>query len=176
MDRDLAGRIVLAADADRQELERELHDGPQQDLVALVVNVQIARRQSIGDPALLDEIAGDAQRALDALRRLAARISPPLAGAAGLAAALRAAADDPVEIDVDLSDACPPEIVRAAYFCCVALHGTSVTVRDDESALVFEVAGVDMDVANVRDRVEALGGELALAHDRVGGRLPFSAG
>ena len=174
MERELAGRLVLAADEERQELERRLHDGPQQDLVALIVNLQIVQRQLGADP-LLDEVAHDAQRALDALRKLAARLSPPLAGAAGLAAALRQAADGPVEIHVDVSDACPPEIVRAAYLCCVALHGTTVRVHEDNAALVFEVAGVgpDQDVTPVRDRVEALGGELAYEPARVTGRLPF---
>jgi signal transduction histidine kinase len=175
MERELAGRLVLAADEERQELERRLHDGPQQDLVALIVNLQIARRQAGADALLLDEIARDAQRALDALRNLAARLSPPLAGAAGLAAALRSAADRPVEINVDLSDACPAEIVRAAYFCCVALRGTSVRVHEEDGALVFQVGGVDprQDLTNVRDRVEALGGELMLESAQVRGRLPF---
>ena len=167
-------RLVLAADEERRRIERELHDGPQQDLVALIVNLQIVRRRAGADP-LLDEIARDAQRALDALRTLSARISPPLGGAAGLAAALRSTADGPMEVHVDLSDASPAEIVRAAYFCCVALHGTTVRIHEDDAALVLEVGGVDpeQDVTHVRDRVEALGGELAYEPARVTGRLPF---
>ena len=167
-------RLVLAADEERQQIERELHDGPQQDLVALIVNLQLARRKAGANP-LLDEIARDAQRALDALRKLSARLSPPLAGAAGLAAALRSTADGPVEVHVDLSEACPAEILRAAYFCCVGLHGTSVRVHEEDAALVFEVAGVDpeQDVTRVRDRVEALGGELTHGPAGVTGRLPL---
>ena len=126
-------RLVLAADEERRRIERELHDGPQQDLVALIVNLQIVRRRAGADP-LLDEIARDAQRALDALRTLSARISPPLGGAAGLAAALRSTADGPMEVHVDLSDASPAEIVRAAYFCCVALHGTTVRIQSSRLA------------------------------------------
>jgi signal transduction histidine kinase len=174
MDAESRRRLVLAADEERQQLERELHDGPQQDLVALIVNLQIARRQAGADP-LLEEIAGDAQRTLDALRKLAARIAPPLVGASGLAAALRSAADGPTKVHVALSDACPAEIARAAYFCIVALQGTAVTVREEDAALVFEVGGVDpgQDATHVQDRVEGLGGELAVEPGRVRGRLPF---
>jgi signal transduction histidine kinase len=174
MEPDLARRLVLAADEERQQLERELHDGPQQDLVALIVNLQIARRQAGTDPPL-DEVARGAQRALDALRKLAARLSPPLGGAAGLAAALRSAADGPVEIHVDVSDGCPAEIARAAFFCCVALRGSTVTVREEDAALIFEVGGVDVeqDVTHVQDRVEALGGELTREPAGITGRLPF---
>src|SRR5918994_4034865 len=89
-------RLVLAADADRRRIERELHDGAQQDLVALAVNLQHARGLVDSDPAaagvLVDEMRRDVQEALDRLRALAQRIHPPQLQAGGVPAALGSAA------------------------------------------------------------------------------------
>ena len=89
-------RLVLAADADRRRIERELHDGAQQDLVGLAVKLQQARGLVDSDPAaagvLVDEMRGDVQESLDRLRSLAQRIHPPQLEAGGLPAALRSAA------------------------------------------------------------------------------------
>ena len=89
-------RLVLAADADRRRIERELHDGAQQDLVGLAVKLQQARGLVDSDPAaagvLVDEMRGDVQESLDRLRALAQRIYPPQLEAGGLPAALRSAA------------------------------------------------------------------------------------
>ena len=89
-------RLVLAAAADRGRIERELHDGPQQRLVALAVELQQARRLVDVHPAaagvLIDEMSGQLQEAVDALRALAHRIHPPLLEAGGLRAALRTTA------------------------------------------------------------------------------------
>jgi len=80
---------MLAADADRSRIERALHDGVQQHLVALAVNLQLAGRLSDSDPpaakTLLDEIARDVQQALDEAAQLAQWIYPPLLEADGLA-------------------------------------------------------------------------------------------
>ena len=80
-------RLVLAADADRRRIERELHDGPQQHLVALAVNLQLTRRLVDVDPAaaraLLEEMGRDVQEALEGARKLAHRIYPPLLEAGG---------------------------------------------------------------------------------------------
>ena len=87
---------MLAADDDRRRIERELHDGVQQHLVALAVNLQLASGLTEADPAaakaLLDEMKHDVQRALEEAARLAQRIHPPLLEASSLAASLRAAA------------------------------------------------------------------------------------
>src|SRR5947208_3534114 len=92
----LERRLVLAADADRRRIERELHDGVQQDLVGLVVNLQQARRLLVTDPAaaaaLVDEMRREAHEALDRSRALGQRIHPSQLEAGGLVAALRAAA------------------------------------------------------------------------------------
>ena len=173
-------RTALADDAERRGLERELHDGTQQHLVTLAVNIQLARELVQRDPGaaveLLDDMGRVVQRALEETVRLAQRIYPPLLVAGGLAAALRAAAmaaGTPTEIsasNVQLS----PETAGAVYFCWLdALTSTStsddrlatVAVSADDGAATFELGGsaasVPDDVlARMRDRVEALGGRL----------------
>jgi signal transduction histidine kinase len=177
-------RTALAHDAERRSLERELHDGTQQHLVTLAVNIQLARELVQRDPGaaveLLDDMGRVVQRALEETVRLAQRIYPPLLEAGGLAAALRAAAmaaDTQTEIsasNVRLS----PETAGAVYFCWLdALTSTStststsdarlatVAVSADDGAATFELGGsaasVSDDVlARMRDRVEALGGKL----------------
>jgi signal transduction histidine kinase len=127
----------------RKRLERDLHDGVQQDLVAIVVKLQLARRLAETDPAaaatLLDEIRNDAQSALDGTRALAARIYPPLLDSAGLRAALRTAAPE-ATVDVDLGDDCPEEVAAAAYFACIeALPASEIAIRRQGDALAWTV-------------------------------------
>ncbi len=189
-------RLVLGADADRRLIERDLHDGPQQQLVALAVNLQLARQLVDTDPgaakALLDELGRDVRQALDETGKLAHRIYPPLLESGGLAAALRAAAVStgiPTRIEVTAEEGYPPEIAGAVYFCCLdvlerAADGAraSVTVRDEVDALVFEVGADSADTAataDLRDRIEALGGSLSVLTEpgggiRVSGSLPVS--
>lgn len=194
-------RLVVAADADRRKIERELHDGPQQELVAVAVKLQLVSRLVQDDPtaatALLDEMRREVREALDGTRALANRIYPPLLEAGGLGVALRsAAASIGVSTRVDMAaGAYAPEVAGTVYFCCVeALErigpggSSTVTVREDEGALVFEVvedgAGseavfADWDLARLRDRVEALGGRLTVVSEsghgtRVSGSLPLS--
>jgi signal transduction histidine kinase len=127
----------------RKRIERDLHDGVQQDLVAIVVKLQLARRLAETDraaaAALLDEIRGDAQAALEATRALAARIYPPLLDSVGLKAALRAAAPE-ATVDVDLGDECPEAIAAAAYFACLdLLPASAISIRREGDAVSFEV-------------------------------------
>ena len=88
-------RIVAAGDAERRKLERNLHDGAQQHLVALAVKIRLARDAVEDDPAdavaMLDEVKSDVQDAIQELRALAHGIFPPLLVSGGLAEALRAA-------------------------------------------------------------------------------------
>jgi signal transduction histidine kinase len=195
-------RLVLAADADRRALERYLHDGPQQHLVALAVNLQLVRRLADADPvaakALLDELERDVQEAVDETVELARRIYPPLLEAGGLAAALRAAAVSvgiPTRIAVAADTSYPPEVAGAVYFCCLEVleragdgARAAITVRSEEAVLLFEVvedgAGSPVPTADgsldrLRDRVEALGGELEVQSEpgrgtRVTGSLPLT--
>jgi signal transduction histidine kinase len=194
-------RLVVAADADRRRIERELHDGPQQHLVALAVNLQLARQVADPNPAavkaLLDEMGRDVQHALEEVGKLAHRIYPPLLEAGGLAAALRTAAVSigvPTRIDVAADAGYPPEVAGAVYFCCLEVleragdgARATVAVRPEEGALVFEVCdgtgsettGSSGVLSRLRDRVEALGGELTIQTGpgrgtRVSGSLPLS--
>jgi signal transduction histidine kinase len=196
-------RLVLAADADRRRIERELHDGPQQHLVALAVNLQLARRIADQDPAataaLLDEMGRDVQEALDGTRKLAELIYPPLLESGGLGVALRSAADSAgIQTSVYVAPgAYPAEVAGTVYFCCVeALERmgrgahSAITVREEEGALVFDVVGggagsdaatAEGHLSRLRDRLEALGGGLNIASEpgggaRVSGSLPLPEG
>src|SRR5882757_4643977 len=185
-----AARLVAAADAERRTFERKLHDGVQQELVALVVNLQLARELCATDPnaagALLDQVGRDTRIALDGLRRLATEIYPPLLDAVGLVVALRSAAADAgivARIDADVISGWGPEVVTTVYFCCLealqnaAQHAgsgakTTVSVHREEAAVVFEVADdgdgfaqsqpTEGGLRRIVDRVAALGGRLEI--------------
>lgn len=170
-------RLVLAADADRRSIERELHNGVQQHLVALAVNVQRAGRLATTDPpaakTLLEQMERDAREALEVTAQLAQRIYPPLLEPRGLAAALRAAAAAAgvvASVDVAAGASYPPEDAASVYACwqdalqAVEAERATITVRDDAAALVVQIvegggrAGGGLE--RLRDRVEALGGRL----------------
>lgn len=197
-------RLVLAADDDRRRIERDVHEGVQQHLVALAVNLQLAGGLTDDDPAaaktLLAEIGRDVEQALDETTQLAQRIYPPLLHGRGLAAALRSAAAGagiPVRVDVAAAASSPPEAVATVYFCCLELlehagagAGATVTVREEEGALAFEVVVDGADAATaadhfgpaldrLRDRLEALGGRLTVRSEPgrgigVAGSVPLS--
>ena len=193
-------RLVLAADADRRRIERELHDGAQQDLVGLAVKLQQARGLVDSDPAaasvLVDEMRGDVQESLDRLRSLAQRIHPPQLEAGGLPAALRSAAASAgvrVRIDVGANGGYPEEVSATVYLCVVAaferlVTGTSavIGIREQNGTVAFEIvaedarADLDAHLAAIRDRVEALGGRLTITAvsgggTRIAGSLPTRA-
>jgi signal transduction histidine kinase len=182
-------RIVAASDQARRQIERNLHDGAQQHLVALAVNVRLARQLADADPEqaklILDELGGELQDAVQELRELAHGIYPPLLMDQGLTAALRAAAGRStldVEVEVETSSRFAPDVEAAVYFCCLealqnaAKHAgadahVTVQLREDEGKLVFEVAddGAGFDPAgraggagftNMNDRLGAMGGAL----------------
>jgi signal transduction histidine kinase len=183
-------RLVVAADADRRALERQLHDGVQQQLAAIAVNLQLAgglcETDTTAARALLDEIRRDARDALEGLRRLAAELYPPLLDAAGLVVALRSAGADAGIVTHVEAEALPqgrPELAPTVYFCCLealrnaALHaGTGakarVSIGVEEGALVFEIADDGCGfvtgqpskggLRRIGDRVAALGGRLEI--------------
>jgi signal transduction histidine kinase len=183
-------RIVAASDAARRQIERNLHDGAQQHLVALAVNVRLARKLAETDLdasfELLDQLGLDLQDAVQELRSLAHGIYPPLLIDRGLEEALRAAAGRaalPTDVEATEIGRYSPETEAAAYFCCMealqnagkhAGEGSSAKVRiwEEGDRLFFEVAdtgaGFDMKGAagkgagfvNMSDRVGAVGGIL----------------
>jgi signal transduction histidine kinase len=159
-------RLVLAADAERRRIERELHEGVQQQLVALAVKVQLARASTSSEA--LDEIAHDVDRAIADLRRLAERIRPPLVESGGFTSAVRsAAASSPGSIEIAADFGCAPELAGTLYACCVEAleRGMTISLRVDGGTLVFEIveAADRSDVVEgIRDRVEAIGGKVVV--------------
>lgn len=181
-------RVVVAADAARRKIERDLHDGAQQQLVALAVNLRLARDLVSEDPGttteMLDELAANLKDAIAELRNLAHGIYPPLLVDSGLPEALRAAAArSPLDVGVETAGIgrYPGEIEAAVYFCCLealqnaAKHApgshVTVSVREETDGLLFEVAddgpGFDPGArdrghgfANMSDRLGAVGGRV----------------
>jgi signal transduction histidine kinase len=190
-------RLVLAAQDDRRAIERDLHDGVYQHLVALAVNLQLAGQAADSDPAaaktLLEEMGRDVQQALDETALLAQRVYPTTLEADDLAALLRAAASNAgvrASVDVAAGSNYPPEVGMTVYLCWLdaLARGSDETpltirVREGEGALDFEIVGnaarSDADLVRARDRVEALGGLLTIASGpegtiRASGSLPRS--
>jgi len=179
-------RIIESADAERRKVERDLHDGAQQHLVALAVNLRLARDLVADDPAaateMLDELAADVKTTVQELRDLAHGIYPPLLMDSGLAEALRAvAARSPLSVTVAAEGLgrYPPQVEAAVYFCCLealqnaAKHAPASHVRvaawEEEGGLLFSVTddGPGFDPAkargghgfvNMSDRLGAIGG------------------
>src|SRR5439155_3011466 len=119
-------RLVAAQDKERRRLERNLHDGAKQQLVALAVKVKLAQVVAGRDPqkteAILTEVQTDAQDALENLRDLARGIYPPLLADQGLVAALQAQARKaavPVTVEAAVIARYPQEAEAAVYFCCL---------------------------------------------------------
>jgi len=190
-----ATRALLTADDDeRRAIERALHDGVQQRLVALAVELQAARELVRDDPdaatRLLDDARANVGDALDEVRALAHRVHPPLLDSRGLVAALRmAGAATPVPGDVEgaVDADVPAAVALTVYRCFVAALGSAdgdgasatIAVRTRDGALEFEIALRGASVAAgalgaLPARVEALGGSLDVAPTRVTGRLPLT--
>ena len=181
-------RIITAQDAAARRLERDIHDGAQQQLVALAIKTRLADSLVGQDDAelheMLAEIMTDLQDTLRDLRDLARGIYPPLLADAGLVSALRAQATKsglPVVIEADGVSRYPQEAETAVYFCALeALQNTSkyasatrITIRlsnsDDALAISVDDDGIGFDptatgygtgIQGMRDRLAALGGQL----------------
>ena len=185
-------RLVLAADAESRRIERELHKGVLQKLVALSMALQQASQLAPTDLTLkarLEEIAQDVQRALDETAALAERIDAPMLEVPGrLAVALRAAATAggvPASVDVAVNSELPHEVARTvllAWFDALEDRDRpmkpTIVVREDVRVLAFEVAS-GASLERLRDRVEALGGKMSVEPMpdggwRVSGSLPLS--
>ena len=190
-------RIVTAADEARRQLERNIHDGAQQQLVALAVKARLARGMSEKDPLKAAEVIGqledDTTSALENLRDLARGIYPPLLADRGLTAALEAQARKaplPVEVRANGVRRYPQEVEAAVYFSVleavqnVAKHAgasrVDVSFRHSESDLIFEVAddGVGFEPSATRigtglqgiaDRLGVLDGTLDVRSSAGGG-------
>lgn len=166
-------RLAASVGADRRRIERALHDGVQQDLIAVSVRLQLLRELVAGDlPAaleLLDELQHDTRDALARVRSLAGDIYPALLDSRGLPDAIREAARTSgasARIDVSSLRRHPVAIEAAVYFFCrAALEGVeegaavTITLQENGDALRLEIAGLDgLDLSPARDLVEAAGG------------------
>ena len=180
-------RLVAAQDEARRQLERNLHDGAQQELVSLKVRLSLAQKMAEqGKPVaeLLQQLGMHTGEAIDNLRDLARGIYPPLLAAEGLPAALRAQARKtplPVTIDDEGVGRYHQDVEAAVYFCCLeALQNITkyasatearISLVQDDGTLRFTVSddgqGFDGDgtargsgLTNMADRIDALDGTL----------------
>jgi signal transduction histidine kinase len=182
-------RIVASGDAERRKIERNLHDGAQQHLVALAVKLRLIQRLAEADPAkaiaMVEEARADVLATVEEVRALAHGIYPPLLMDRGLGEALQAAAGRaslPTTVEVDGVGRYRQDVEAAVYFCCLealqnagkhAGDAATATVRvvADEGALVFAVedTGAGFDLAtgvrghgfvNMADRLGAIGGSV----------------
>jgi signal transduction histidine kinase len=183
-------RIVTAADAERRRVERDIHDGAQQHLVTLAVNLRLATLHAGAPPELvaaLEELQDDVGAALEELRDLAHGIYPVLLANEGLASALQDVAERaaiPTVVAADGIGRYRPEVETAVYFCCLeALQNATkhagpdatatIELAERSGALVFSVSddGVGWEpqrlrrgagLVNMADRLGAVGGTLRI--------------
>jgi signal transduction histidine kinase len=197
-------RIVAAQDVERRRLERDIHDGIQQHVVALMAKVRLARNQVRRESALsaetLDEVQADAGRLLDEMRELASGIHPTALTDGGIVAAVRFRADRlPIKVILDADPATrirryPEPVEAAGYFiACEALANVlkhagasraTVKIGADNGTLTIRVSddggGFDPSTAvrsglrGLQDRVDALGGRLEVTSSHAGTTLSAS--
>ena len=181
-------RLVAAQDAERRRLERNIHDGAQQQLVALAVKIRLARQLGTKDPGkandMLEQTEAEITQALEDLRDLARGIYPPLLADRGLVVALSGQvrrSPVPVEIHAEGVGRYPQESEAAVYFCCLeALQNVAkyanassawIRLAEGDEDLTFQVSddGVGFDpgargygtgLQGMADRLAVLGGTL----------------
>jgi signal transduction histidine kinase len=183
-------RLVAAQDHERRKLERNIHDGAQQQLVALAVKARLARQFVARDPTKTEEMLGqieaETQTALDDLRDLARGIYPPLLADKGLGSALDAQARKapfPVRVDADGVGRLPQDVEAAVYFSCLealqnvakyaAASEAMITITRSPTLLSFAVTddgrgfeptgvGSGGGLEGLGDRLAAIGGTFDL--------------
>jgi signal transduction histidine kinase len=192
-------RIVATQDDERRRLERNIHDGAQQHLVALAVKLRLAATFAKRDPEkalrVVRELENQTEQALQTLRDLAQGIYPAALREHGLAEALRPHA----LVQADGVGRYDPEVEAAAYFCCLeavqnaAKHAKAsrvvIKLRDRGGELLFSVAddgagfdtdhaGVGVGLQNMKDRIASVGGSVHVESRRgvgttVSGAIPI---
>ncbi len=184
-------RIVAAGDAERRRVERDLHDGAQQHLVALRIKVGLAGELAEADPQVavrLADLGAELEEILQELRDLGHGLNPPVLRQFGLREALVSVARraaPPAKLEAAAIPRYPETIESAVYFCCleglqnVGKHAgpdaeAVIRLRNGAHELRFEIedrgAGCDLDSArgsgngftNMTDRITALGGTLSV--------------
>jgi signal transduction histidine kinase len=197
-------RIVQAGMEERHRIERNIHDGVQQEIIASIAKIRLARNQMARDPnvaeATLASLQDDAGRMLDNVRELSRGIHPPVLTHRGLVEALRTQASVlPIDVRVEVAPVVrdarfPDEVEEAAYYVVsegltnVLKHaGTdeaTVTLDADGGELIVEVTdrgrgcgggwAPGSGLVGLRDRLNSLGGELHM-HGRAGGGTALRA-
>jgi signal transduction histidine kinase len=180
-------RIVAAGDAERRRLERDLHDGAQQRLVALSLSLRLLRSRLATDAdgvRRLDAAAAELDRATAELRELAHGIFPAVLADGGLAVAVRALAEDgPVPIRIGrLPDARFPSAVETAAYTVIAEAATTATssvgvdaeCRGTVLHVEVETDDTSLDLGALQDRLGALEGRLGVERG-AGGRVTIRA-
>ena len=186
-----SARIAASAERERRRIERDLHDGAQQRLVALGIELELATELVRTDPdravRRLRELRGGVDTALEEVRALAHGVYPPLLADAGVVEAVRAIAlRAPIHAEVEAHDVgrLPTELESAVYFCVLealqnalkhadGAHNIYVrfdrtgerlrfSVRDDGAGLPSGTIAAGRGVTNMRDRVAALGGDVRI--------------
>ena len=186
----LRSRLVTSALDERRRVERALHDGALQDLIAISVRLQLVRNLVATAPAealaSLDEVQREVRHALDRLRTLAGEIYPTILDARGLPDALRQAAsasEATARVETAELGRYPAAIEAAVFFVWRAVldglgSGADAEIRareEGESLHVEIVAAREVDLAGVRDLVEGAGGVLAVVGSQAGaGQLEMS--
>jgi signal transduction histidine kinase len=188
--RDSRARIAAAGEIERRALERDLHDGAQQQLTAVLVRLTLVGEMLPMGSAAQAELAGlgcDLEQTLEELRRLAHGIYPVPLAAAGIVGALEAVAErsgGTIEVVSDCIGRYPPEFESAVYYCCLEAvqnatkHGGPgiaivIGLRQSGAELRFEVRddgrGFDpaaghqgVGLRNMHDRLDALHGQLEI--------------
>jgi signal transduction histidine kinase len=187
----LASRVLAVGDADRQRIERDLHDGVQQRLTGLRIRLALAAEsfQERGDTdasAALNGFGEEVQQAIEEVRAFARGVYPLLLASQGLGAALVSAsryAAPPITVSARGIRRCRPEVESAVYFTCLAAIDNAakhagpakvyVRVWDTAQALHFTVGdtgcGFDPNrtprgagLCNMHDRIAAVGGTVAI--------------
>ncbi len=201
-------RVAGAADEERRRIEQDLHDGAQQGLVALRIKLQLLEELATEDPESIAPALAEAgervDKALDHIRSLAKGIYPAALRDLGLAYALGAVVRElPLEVVMrtDLKRRLPTDVETAVYFCCVEAlqnvakhcgsgarvdlraaeepYGLRFVIADDGPGFDPAVSTATRGLTGMRDRVEAIGGELTIRSTRgegttVTGRVPAS--
>jgi signal transduction histidine kinase len=183
-------RLVRAADDERRRFERNLHDGVQQQLIALKIRLDMVTEATAGDAATherLSRISEGLEAVLEDVREVGHGLYPPVLASAGLVAALarvRAQAPVSLELDAEGIGRYPSETESAVYYCCLEAiqnatkHAGSharvtITLERDHEHVRFAITddGVGMNprtagqgdgLTGMRDRIGAIGGELEI--------------
>jgi signal transduction histidine kinase len=194
--RESRARIIASADRERRRIERDLHDGAQQRLVAMRIQLELVEELMERDPEQglrkLHALGDEVDETLDEIRGLARGVYPSLLGDRGLAEALHAAAlRTPIftRVEPDGVGRYSQEVESAVYFCCLeamqnsskharGAQAISISLKQDQ-ALRFQVrddgggfnareTNGGAGLTNMRDRLVAVGGELSIRSSETG--------